>query len=64
MHLIRQIADHAFGLAVHRGAIDHFAPELDETRQHVFERHAFVRRRTDIEDLPGPQTDDGNLFPS
>ena len=36
--LTRQVADDAFGPAVHWGTIDHFAPELDETRQHFLER--------------------------
>ena len=62
MQFTRQVADHAFGPAVHRRAIDHLSAELDKARQHFLERRAFVRRSADVEDLPGAETDNGDFF--
>ena len=62
MQFTRQVADHAFGPAIHRRAIDHLAAELDETAKHFFERGALVRRIADVESARRAEADCGNFL--
>src|SRR5262249_26157547 len=51
-----QVADHLFGVAVHRRRVNQFTSRRRERGEYLFKRLALSSTRSDIECLPCPQT--------
>ena len=63
LHLREEIADDAFGRAIHRRGIDDRAAAFEERVQDAGERRSFLDALPDVEALPGSQADDGQFLP-
>ena len=57
-----ELAGHGFGGAVHRGAVDHAAAQLDEDLQGLLGLCFLLCIGGDVEHLPGAQADCGESF--
>src|SRR5262249_23455456 len=57
------IADHGFGAAVHRRAVDHARAGIGEREQHLFERRARGGAVAGVEGLPGAEPVTGIASP-
>jgi hypothetical protein len=57
-----EVSNDAFGSAVHRRRVDDAPTRREKTLQHFSPGRPVAGRRADVERLPGPQPDRGNLF--